>query len=171
MAHLRHLARIEDAGLALYEAALGDLGGSPLSTPALAGNARADEPGFLLMALLVGGERTDVPLGFAHVLLVGHHGDPQAHLEQLSVAPIAMRQGIGSALVRASLVEAGAEGARAMTLCTYADLAWNAPFYAALGFEVIDQPVGFTAEVRETERRLGLDAHGPRLVMSRVTGQ
>lgn len=172
--HLRHLAAIEDAGLALYEAELGDLRGSPLAAPAPAGNARVDEPGFLLVALPgpaeAGGERSGVPLGFAHVLMVGHAGDPSAHLEQLSVAPTAMRRGIGSSLVRAALREARAEGARSMTLCTYVDLAWNAPFYAGLGFAEVAHPVGFTAGVREAERRLGLDDLGRRVVMARATG-
>ena len=82
-----------------------------------------------------------------------------------------MRRGIGSALVRASLAEAAALGARTMTLCTYADLAWNAPFYAALGFARLERPTGFTAEVREVERLLGLEHHGARVVMTRATGE
>ncbi len=115
------------------------------------------------------GRHGPVPLGFAHVLLVGHAGDPLAHLEQLSVHPDSMRRGIGSALVRASLTEAAAQGARTMTLCTYAGLAWNAPFYAGLGFAHLVRPTGFTAEVRDAERRLGLDDHGARVVMTRGT--
>jgi hypothetical protein len=55
-----------------------------------------------------------------------------------------------------------------MTLTTFRDVPWNAPFYARRGFaEVLDPSPGLAA-VRDRERSLGLDAAGPRIVMRRT---
>ena len=43
-----------------------------------------------------------------------------------------MRQGIGSALVRAAMREAWELGYDRLSLTTYRDLPWNGPFYARL---------------------------------------
>lgn len=70
------------------------------------------------------------PQGFARVEeLAG-----RAHLEQLSVDLDQMGRGIGRALLRAACEWAGRAGYREMTLATYRDVAWNAPFYASEGF-------------------------------------
>ncbi len=70
------------------------------------------------------------PQGFARLeQLAG-----TAHLEQLSVHPDAMRQGIGRALLRAACAWAREAGYPDITLATYRDVAWNAPFYASEGF-------------------------------------
>ena len=72
----------------------------------------------------------DPPAGFARVdLLAG-----QAHLEQLAVHPDHGRQGRGRALVRAACRWAADHGHRELTLVTYRDVPWNAPFYASEGF-------------------------------------
>ena len=57
-----------------------------------------------------------------------------AHLEQLSVHPDQGRRGIGRALLRAGVEWAGASGYDQLTLITYRDVPWNAPFYASEGF-------------------------------------
>lgn len=153
VADLPHLAAIEDSGLVLFEEALGDLTGDVLASPAPTGAERAREPGFVLVA-------GDPPRGFVHVLdLEGH-----AHLEQVSVLAAAGRRGLGTALVRAAVAEAASRGYAGVTLCTYADLPWNGPFYARLGFTEVE-PTGPLVAVRERERQLGLDRHGRRTVM------
>ena len=155
-ADLKHLAAIEEAGGALFEAALGDLTGDPLMAPAPRGGDRDDTPGFLFVVGPVG-----APVAFAHVEVV----EGFAHLAQLSVHPDAMRQGIGAALVRAAMREAWQLGFDRLSLTTYRDLPWNGPFYARLGFVETTHPEPFELRFRDHERELGLDRHGPRVVM------
>ena len=153
---LRHLAAIEDSGIDLYLEALGeDRVGTALRSTAPSGQQRADAPGFLLVI----GEPA---VGFVHVL----HLDGSAHLEQVSVRPEQMRRGLGSALVRAAAAEARAEGYPQLSLCTYRDLAWNAPFYERLGFRVVGDLVPYQQRLREHEVSLGLDESGERVVMA-----
>ncbi|WP_020142442.1 GNAT family N-acetyltransferase [Terracoccus sp. 273MFTsu3.1] len=108
----------------------------------------------------------DPAVGFARI----EHVDGQAHLEQLAVQPAEMRQGLGTALVESAAVWAARDGSEVMTLCTFADVPWNAPFYAGRGFvELTDLGPGLGA-LRETERHLGLDGLGRRIVMVRGVG-
>ncbi len=93
--------------------------------------------------------------------------DGDVHLEQLSVHPDAGRRGLGAALLAATLEEARAAGARRVTLTTYADVAWNAPWYARHGWrETTDVGPELAAVVR-VEAGLGLERHGRRVVMAR----
>lgn len=58
---------------------------------------------------------------------------------ELDVHPAHQRKGIGAALVRACLIDAGNAGFSAVTLTTFTHVPWNAPFYSRLGFtEVVD---------------------------------
>ena len=59
------------------------------------------------------------------------------HIWEMSVAERFQRRGIGAGLVRAATVDAANVGCQSVTLTTFADIAWNAPFYARLGFERI----------------------------------
>jgi GNAT superfamily N-acetyltransferase len=97
--------------------------------------------------------------------------DGAVHLEQLSVHPAAGRQGIGSALLAATVAAARDAGLPAVTLTTYADVPWNAPFYARHGWQVLDQPTAGLRALREREVALGLDRHGRRTVMVRAVSQ
>jgi len=81
--------------------------------------------------------------------LVAHVGDRIAgflasqpfqrelHIWEMDVHPCFQRRGIGAGLLRASQIDARNSGFRAMTLTTFRDLAWNAPFYERLGFEEV----------------------------------
>ena len=51
--------------------------------------------------------------------------------------PNYQRRGIGSALVRACLIDARNAGFAAVTLTTFRDVPWNGPFYVGLGFEEV----------------------------------
>jgi 8-oxo-dGTP pyrophosphatase MutT (NUDIX family)/GNAT superfamily N-acetyltransferase len=73
-------------------------------------------------------------VGFAHLVELPHGGRLHAHLEQLSVHPDAGGQGLGTMLLRAVLGEALDRGHDRITLVTYADVPWNAPWYARHGF-------------------------------------
>lgn len=81
--------------------------------------------------------------------LVAHVGEAMAgwlvnepfgrelHIWEFNVDPSFQRRGIGSGLLRACLIDAANCGFKAVTLTTFRDVAWNAPFYARLGFEEV----------------------------------
>ncbi len=69
-------------------------------------------------------------VGFARV----EEADGRAHLEQLSVVPAWTGCGIGSRLAEAALRAARDAGHSTMTLRTYREVPWNAPFWARLGW-------------------------------------
>ncbi len=95
--------------------------------------------------------------------------DGAAHVEELAVLPGHMCAGLGSALLAAACEWARAAGYWAITLTTYRDVAWNAPFYSRRGFVELaaDELTPELAAVREWERAAGLDAVGPRVAMRR----
>ncbi|MEW9547843.1 GNAT family N-acetyltransferase [Nonomuraea sp. NPDC050783] len=106
------------------------------------------------------------PAGFA---LMGRL-DGHVHLDQLAVHPDSMRRGIGGRLVAAVLDHARASGASRVTLTTYRDVPWNAPWYERHGFAVLPEEQ-WGPELRalvEHERALGLEI-APRVVMSAPT--
>lgn len=80
--------------------------------------------------------------------------DEALHLEELDVLPAYGRQGIGSRLVHSLCDEARAREIAAVTLCTFRDVPWNAPFYQRLGFRILNEDEltpGLAARVREEE--------------------
>jgi GNAT superfamily N-acetyltransferase len=102
-------------------------------------------------------------IGFALVDLVG--GQP--HLEEIDVRPSHGRQGIGRALVLTVQAWARASGYTRVTLTTFREVPWNAPFYAGVGFRVLsphELSHELQAVVREEAAR-GLDP-AARVVMS-----
>jgi GNAT superfamily N-acetyltransferase len=84
--------------------------------------------------LWVAADGEDRPVGFALAVLV----DGLPHLEQVSVLTAHGRRGLGRRLVEAVLAWARERGAAAVTLTTFRDVAWNAPFYERLGFRPLD---------------------------------
>jgi GNAT superfamily N-acetyltransferase len=105
------------------------------------------------------------PVGFARLEIVDDH----AHLEQLSVHPAHGRQGLGAGLLLAACRWAADGGHSVITLCTFADVPWNAPFYARHGFAPVpdaELTPGLRA-LRRREHDLGLDALGRRTVMAK----
>jgi GNAT superfamily N-acetyltransferase len=95
--------------------------------------------------------------------------DDAAHIEQLSVDPHFARRGLGRQLIDAVAGWAVQHGLHAVTLTTFTDVPWNAPYYARLGFDVVpDREAGpGLTEVRLRERAHGLDAW-PRQSMRRA---
>lgn len=84
------------------------------------------------------------------------HGD-ELHIHELDVARRAQGLGLGRALVAAAEEAARAHGFTALTLTTFRDVPWNAPFYARLGFtEVSGDDLGaHLLACVEEERRKG----------------
>jgi GNAT superfamily N-acetyltransferase len=92
--------------------------------------------------------------------------DGHAHIEQVSVHPEQSRRGIGRALIDHVGAWAAARGLAGLTLTTFADVPWNAPYYARLGFTVVTDPTPGLLAVRAHETAMGLD-RWPRVVMRR----
>jgi GNAT superfamily N-acetyltransferase len=93
--------------------------------------------------------------------------DGDVHVEQLSVHPSAMRRGVGAALLSASVDQTRGAGARRVTLLTYADVPWNAPWYARHGWRVTDDLGPELRSLADHEVELGLTRHGRRVAMAR----
>jgi GNAT superfamily N-acetyltransferase len=81
------------------------------------------------------------------------------HVWELAVRHEAQGRGAGRALMAAAVEAARRRGASAVTLTTFRDIAWNAPFYARLGFlEVPEEGLNERlAWIRTRESKLGLD--------------
>lgn len=124
------------------------------------GEERAAQPGLLLVAE---DAATASVVGFVHVLEV----DDEAHLEQVSVLPKHGRQRIGTRLVEATVDEARERGYVDLTLRTYADVAFNAPFYARLGFEESQPATAFQLALIDSENKVRLDRVGRRIQMTK----
>jgi ribosomal protein S18 acetylase RimI-like enzyme len=80
------------------------------------------------------------------------------HLDELSVHPDHGRRGHGRALVETVIDAARTRGLDGVSLTTFADIPWNGPFYASMGFETIaeaalDAPL---TEALTHERAIGL---------------
>ena len=75
----------------------------------------------------------DQPLGFICALVVGDN----LHIHELSVCQEAQGQGLGRQLLDQAIQAARAAGLHAVTLTTFAEVPWNGPFYARLGFKVL----------------------------------
>lgn len=129
--------------------------------PAATAEERASSPGYTLVAL-VDGEA----VGFVQVLEL----EGQAHLEQLSVLPAWGGRGIGRSLLEAGVAEAARLGYGEITLRTFADVAFNAPFYATCGFEVSEPSTALERGLVAVEERLGLMELGRRVQMTRPLG-
>ena len=73
-------------------------------------------------------------VGFAAARRIGK----EVHLHELSVASAFQRKRIGATLLSALKIDCKNAGVRALTLLTYRDIPWNAPFYERHGFVVIE---------------------------------
>ncbi|MFE5584379.1 GNAT family N-acetyltransferase [Kitasatospora sp. NPDC056531] len=93
--------------------------------------------------------------------------DGALHIEQVSVHPDHARRGIGRALID-HLAGRGGADTPALTLTTFADVPWNAPYYARCGFRPLADAelTPGLREIRRKEAEHGLD-RWPRLCMRR----
>jgi len=103
----------------------------------------ADEPNGMDMALFercqdtwclwVATDGAGFPVGFAAFA----PEDAQIWLGELSVHPDHHRKRIGAALIDTAAGFYGPRGVPRMTLTTFRDVPWNAPYYERLGFSLI----------------------------------
>ena len=113
----------------------------------------------------VGGHRSRrPPVGY----LLVDDVDGATHIEQVSVHPSVAGRGIGRALIETAVAHARARGHHRVTLTTFADVPWNAPYYRRLGFDVVppDDQGPDLRRLRAHEASIGLD-RWPRVAMAR----
>ncbi|WP_399084053.1 GNAT family N-acetyltransferase [Streptomyces sp. BBFR2] len=114
--------------------------------------------------LLVADAGDGAPDGLAGYLM-WEPVDGATHIEQVSVAPAYAHRRIGQALIDRAAHDGGD---RPLTLTTFRDVPWNAPYYTRLGFRPLpdaELTPGLRA-LRAHEAELGLD-RWPRLCMRR----
>ncbi|AXI77693.1 GNAT family N-acetyltransferase [Peterkaempfera bronchialis] len=94
--------------------------------------------------------------------------DGGLHIEQVSVHPDSARRGVGRSLLDHAAARAAADGRSALTLTTFSQVPWNAPYYARCGFQPLPEEAltpGLRA-IRRQEAAHGLD-RWPRICMRR----
>lgn len=92
----------------------------------------------------VAADATDEPIGFVVAELL----DSAIYIHELDVLPAHGQRGVGRRLVTTVCEWARTSGYPAVTLSTFRNVPWNAPFYARLGF----------GEMSEVEMSAGLRA-------------
>jgi ribosomal protein S18 acetylase RimI-like enzyme len=100
--------------------------------------------------------------------LVADPVDGNLHIEQVSVHPDFGRRGLGRALIEHAAALATAAAQPALTLTTFTEVPWNAPYYERLGFRRLpasEETPGLRA-IRRHEAAHGLD-RWPRTCMRR----
>ncbi|HAS1028224.1 GNAT family N-acetyltransferase [Enterobacter cloacae] len=102
----------------------------------------------------------DQPVGF---ILAELHAS-SLFIVELSVHLDWQGKGIGRRLIACVADQARKRGLASLTLTTFRDVPWNAPFYARLGFEMITTLTPELREKREEETAHGL-AHDARCAM------
>lgn len=92
--------------------------------------------------------------------------DGRFHLEQLSVLPQAQRRGIGAGLLAAAEAEVMQRDGSTITLRTFAEVPFNAPFYRRHGYTDAELPVALVFLI-EAERAAGLLDAGERVTLAK----
>jgi GNAT superfamily N-acetyltransferase len=110
---------------------------------------------------------SDVPVAYLLLDVV----DDQGHIEQVSVDPSQSRRGLGRLLIEGAAAWAREHGLTSLTLTTFAEVPWNAPYYEALGFRRLSEQeiTPGLDSIRRREAAHGLTAW-PRVCMRRDLG-
>lgn len=148
--HLSALPDIERAAATVFPPEMLSSGQGDHTTPLVEfDSARAR--GMLWVAVT----HEDKPVGFA---IAEQHG-PVLHLEELDVHPHYHQQGIGTMLLAAVCQYAQQAGYQGISLTTFSQVPWNAPWYQKLGFRVLreNELSGELKAILKDEARRGLD--------------
>lgn len=106
----------------------------------------------------------ETPAGGVVAYLAAIGMDESLHIEQVSVDPAFARLRYGARLIEHAERDAAARGYPLLTLTTFTEVPWNAPYYASLGFrEHLNEEL---AEVLSGEGGLGME-DWPRIGMAR----
>jgi GNAT superfamily N-acetyltransferase len=109
----------------------------------------------------------DAPVGYLLTAIV----DGDSHIEQVSVVRASRGQRIGASLINHVSANAAREHRRWVTLTTFRDVLWNAPYYRRLGFAPIrprDQGRELSDLIQGAAARI--PGSYPRIAMRRATG-
>lgn len=95
--------------------------------------------------------KTARPVGFA---LTSERGGT-LYLDQISVHPDHGRRGLGRSLMKRIEQDARDRGLKQVTLSTFREVAWNAPFYRSLGYREIaaDKRADWMLELERLQAR------------------
>lgn len=153
---LAELAHYQQAGLAwvAVDARTGQGPGPETDTGPGAGVSAGPEAG--------AGRDKETPVAY----LIADPVDGNLHVEQVSVHPDRAHRRIGRALLDHLADHASARAIPALTLTTFTQVPWNAPYYARCGFRALDD-AELTAglrRIRAREAAYGLD-RWPRVCM------
>ncbi|MFJ8014293.1 GNAT family N-acetyltransferase [Streptomyces sp. NPDC096339] len=167
--HIRAVRRDELTALQDIERAAGlcfrDIGMPEIADdepPPLGELARYAEAGLAWVAV---GDEEAPPVAY----LIADRVDGALHVEQVSVHPDHARRAIGRALLEHLAEYALLERVPALTLTTFAEVPWNAPYYERCGFLRLDDGALTPGlrEIRAREAEHGLD-RWPRVCMRRT---
>jgi GNAT superfamily N-acetyltransferase len=105
--------------------------------------------------LFVAVDMEDQPFGF----MAGIRKDGSVHIAELDVVRRWQKRGVGRRLMEAAIAAARTQGAVGLTLTTDRQAAFNAPFYASLGFRILDdeQRPAVLTQILENEFAQGAD--------------
>ncbi len=101
------------------------------ATPLLLDFLQAQQRAGLVWVLT---DADDQPVGFA----AASELDGELYLEEIDVHPAHGRRGLGRRLLETVCAWAEEQGYPAVTLSTFGDVPWNAPFYSRLGFRIVE---------------------------------
>lgn len=110
-----------------------------------------------------------VEYGVLKAYLLGDFLPQSLHIDQVTVHPEASRRGLGALMIESVSADPRSKERGLITLTSFANVPWNAPYYERIGFLDIaeeDWPEG-VAEKVEAERGTSIAAW-PRVVMQRV---
>ncbi len=95
--------------------------------------------------------------------------DGHAHITEVSVSTQFQKRGIGRSLVAAGEDWARAQGYDIVTLTTFRDVPWNAPFYSSLGYEGFS-PSGDEGDLAAVQTEEAHSGYGirPRIAMRKA---
>jgi len=121
-------------------------------------------------AWIAEGDQAEGSGGRPVAYLIGEPVDGAFHIEQVSVHPDAAHRGVGRTLIAYAADRARGQGLTGLTLTTFTEVPWNAPYYERIGFRPLTDPelTPGLRRIRATEAEHGLD-RWPRVCMYRAT--
>ena len=159
--HAERLREIERAAGAMFrDVGMGDVADHDPTDASYLEECAND--GRLLVALAPAGEVA----GF----LIWSYMDGNAYVEEVAVHPRHAGHRLAARLIDA-LADAVRGSARAITLATFREVPWNAPYYAKLGFEELSRSAVGREHIQAWQEQadMGLDMSKRLFMIRRVT--
>lgn len=78
-------------------------------------------------------DNDDLPIGFINIQML----DNSLHINEVSVCQTCQGKGIGKQLIQHIIAYAQEQGVHSVSLTTFRDIPWNAPYYQRLGFRLM----------------------------------